>query len=148
MQDYKQFKKSPFNNESYVRRVEKPWGFELHWTPDNLPYMGKIIHVNAGARLSLQVHDQKVESWILKSGEAKVMWDNDEGELIETTLLPDQGFTSMVGQRHRLIGVTDCEIIEVSSPEEGVTFRLEDDYRRPDETEEMRQLPNRGWDEN
>jgi hypothetical protein len=37
-----------------------------------------------------------------------------------------------------LVGVTDCEIFEVSSPEKGVTYRLEDDYKRPDETEEMR----------
>jgi hypothetical protein len=66
------------------------------------------------------------------------MWDNDAGELIETELLPDQGFTSMVGQRHRLIGLTDCDIFEVSTPEIGTTFRLEDDYKRPDETEEMR----------
>ena len=44
----------------------------------------------------------------------------------------------MVGQRHRLIGITDCDIFEVSTPEIGTTFRLEDDYKRPDETEEMR----------
>jgi len=138
MTDYRQFKKDIFSNEPFSLRVEKPWGFELIFTPPTLPYTGKIIHVNAGKKLSLQVHDKKVESWILKSGEAKVMWDTDGGELIETTLLPDQGFTSMVGQRHRLVGVTDCEIFEVSSPEKGVTYRLEDDYKRPDETEEMR----------
>lgn len=138
MPDYKQFKKDTFSNEPFVIKVDKPWGHEIIFTPPHLPYAGKIIHIDAGKRLSLQVHDEKVESWILKSGEAKVMWDTDEGELIETTLLPDQGFTSMVGQRHRLIGVTDCEIFEVSSPEKGVTYRLEDDYKRPDETEEMR----------
>ena len=118
--------------------AEKPWGYEIIFTPPHLPYTGKIIHVDEGKRLSLQVHDKKVESWILKSGKAKVMWDNDAGELIETELLPDQGFTSMVGQRHRLIGLTDCDIFEVSTPEIGTTFRLEDDYKRPDETEEMR----------
>ena len=34
---------------------------------------------------------------------------------------------------------------EVSTPEKGKTVRLEDDYGRGDETEEMRQLPNHGW---
>jgi hypothetical protein len=66
------------------------------------------------------------------------MWDNDQGELIETDLNENEGFTSMVGQRHRLVGITDCDIFEVSTPELGTTFRLEDDYKRPDETEEMR----------
>lgn len=138
MIDYKQFKKDSFSNDPFVTKVEKPWGYEIIFTPPHLPYTGKIIHVDAGKRLSLQVHDEKVESWILKSGTAKVMWDNDAGKLVKTELTTDQGFTSMVGQRHRLIGITDCDIFEVSSPETGTTYRLEDDYKRPDETEEMR----------
>lgn len=138
MVDYKQFKKDTFSTSPFIIKVEKPWGYELIFTPSHLPYAGKIIHINAGKRLSLQVHDEKVESWILKDGKAKVLWDNDEGELIETELSEGEGFTSMVGQRHRLIGITDCDIFEVSSPEKGVTYRLEDDYKRPDETEEMR----------
>ncbi|MBI5044340.1 MAG: cupin [Candidatus Levybacteria bacterium] len=145
MQDYKQFKKTPFSNDSYIKRVEKPWGFELHWTPDNLPYMGKVLHVNKGARLSLQVHDKKQESWFLKSGRMKLLWDDDNGNLVETELEEGKGYTSQVGQRHRLVGITDAEVLEVSTPEEGVTYRLEDDYKRPDETEDMRKLPNRGW---
>ena len=146
MTDYKQFKKDKFTNEPYVRRVEKPWGFELHWTPDNLPYMGKVLHVNKDARISLQVHDKKVESWFLKSGRMKLLWDDDNGNLIETELEEGKGYTSQIGQRHRLVGLTDdAEVLEVSSPEEGITYRLEDDYKRPDETEETRKLPNRGW---
>lgn len=136
--DYSSFKKAPFSNDSYIRRVDKPWGYELHWTPDNLPYMGKVLHVDAGKRLSLQVHDQKQESWFIMQGRAKVVWDNDNGELIETELEPGKGYTCMVGQRHRLVGITDADILEVSTPEVGTTFRLEDDYSRPDETEELR----------
>ncbi|HVZ58351.1 MAG TPA: cupin [Patescibacteria group bacterium] len=138
MTDYKQFKKDTFSNDPFSVKVVKPWGYEIIFTPPHLPYTGKIIHVDAGKRLSLQVHDKKIESWILKSGKAKVMWDNDAGELIETELNEHVGFTSMVGQRHRLIGITDCDIFEVSTPEIGTTYRLEDDYKRPDETEEMR----------
>ncbi len=138
MNDYKQFKKESFSNEPFVIKIEKPWGHEIVFTPPNLPYTGKIIYINAGKRLSLQVHDQKTESWILKSGKAKVIWENDNGELIETNLTKDKGYTSLVGQRHRLIGITDCEIFEVSTPEVGTTYRLEDDYKRSDETEEIR----------
>jgi mannose-6-phosphate isomerase len=134
------FDSSAFTNDAYVKRVEKPWGYELHWVPDTLPYMGKLIHIHAGARLSLQVHDQKQESWLLMSGEAAVIWENDKGELVETNLEPGKGYSTVVGQKHRLKGITDCDIIEVSTPEAGTTWRLEDDYERPHETPDQRKV--------
>jgi mannose-6-phosphate isomerase len=137
------FDPKAFSNEPYVKRVEKPWGYELHWVPTDRPYIGKILHINAGNRLSLQLHDKKQESWWVISGRAKVIWDNPAGELIETQLEPGQGYSTLIGQRHRLIGVTDCDIAEVSTPEMGTTWRLEDDYARPHETEEQR-LKERG----
>ncbi len=147
MFDPNQFDKTTFTTTSYVRRVPKPWGYEIHFVPDGEPYMGKILHVNTGARVSLQIHDKKKESWYLMHGRAKVLWDNDKGELVETEFEYGKGYTTQVGQRHRLIGITDCDIIEVSTPEQGTTYRLEDDYKRPDETEEVRKDPNRGWNE-
>jgi hypothetical protein len=74
----------------------------------------------------------------LLSGQAKVIWDNQNGELIETELENGKGYSCSIGQRHRLVGITDCDVLEVSTPEIGTTFRLEDDYKRPDETEELR----------
>jgi mannose-6-phosphate isomerase len=58
--------------------------------------------------------------------------------MIETELLPGQGYSTAVGQRHRLVGVTDCDVVEVSTPERGTTWRLEDDSARPNETPEQR----------
>lgn len=131
----------------YVKRVEKPWGYEIHWTPETLSYVGKILHINAGKRLSLQRHDKKQETWYMLNGKAKLLWDDEKEKLVETELENGVGYTCHVGQRHRLIGVTDCDIIEVSTPEIGITERLEDDYNRSDETGEMRKLENRGWNE-
>lgn len=138
MQDAPTFDPSGFSTEPYVKRVEKPWGYELHWVREDAPYMGKIEHINAGARLSLQVHDQKRESWFLMKGRAAVIWENDKGELIETELQAGQGYSTQIGQKHRLKGITDCDIIEVSTPELGTTWRLEDDYARPHETPQQR----------
>jgi mannose-6-phosphate isomerase-like protein (cupin superfamily) len=101
--------------------------------------MGKVIHINAGARLSLQLHDEKRESWMLMAGRAKVAWEDSAGELIETELQPGVGYTCALGQRHRLIGITDCDVVEVSTPELGTTWRLQDDYARPHETTEQRE---------
>jgi len=138
MIDLNNIDKSSFTNGSYVKRIEKPWGYELHWVPEGLPYMGKIEHINAGARLSLQVHDAKQESWFLMSGRGKIIWEDKDGNIIETEMKPGQGYTCALGQKHRLVGITDCDIIEVSTPEMGTTLRLEDDYKRPDETPEQR----------
>ena len=138
MTDSTNFNKAKFNNSPYVKRIDKPWGYEMHWVPENKPYMGKVLHIDAGKRLSLQIHDKKEESWFLLKGRAKVIWDDRNGDLIETELEEGKGYSCEIGQRHRLAGITDCDVLEVSTPEIGTTYRLEDDYKRPDETEELR----------
>lgn len=138
MNDVPEYDAKDFSIDSYVKRIDKPWGYELHWAPDSSPYMGKIIHIDAGARLSLQVHDAKQESWLLISGEAAVIWEDMTGELVETNLEMGKGYSTKIGQKHRLMGVTDCDIVEVSTPELGTTWRLDDDYARPHETPQQR----------
>ena len=139
-QQLPQFDPATFSNDPYVKRVEKPWGYEIHWVPADAPYLGKVLHINEGARLSLQLHDEKQESWFVMKGKAAVIWENDQGELIQTELLPGQGYSTKLGQRHRLIGLTDCDVLEVSTPELGTTWRLDDDYARPHETPEQRDI--------
>lgn len=139
MIDLNQFDKATFSTNPYAIKVTKPWGYEIIFTPNDLPYTGKIIHIDAGKRLSLQAHDKKQESWFILKGKGKIIWENSSGELVETEMQEGHGYTCKIGQRHRLTGVTDCDILEVSTPEIGMTFRLEDDYKRPDESEEMRE---------
>lgn len=134
------FDPSNFATEPYIKRVEKPWGYELHWVPDGLPYMGKILHINAGEVLSLQVHDKKQESYFMMSGRAALEWEDSTGTMITTEMQPDHGYRTSVGQKHRIRGITDCDVIEASTPEAGTTWRLEDKYSRPHETEEQRKL--------
>lgn len=135
------FDKSAFTTSAYVKRVEKPWGYELHWVPATAPYIGKVLHINEGARLSLQVHDAKQESWFIIAGKGVVTWENAQGELVETELQPGLGYNTQVGQKHRLKGlVGGCDIIEVSTPEQGTTWRLHDDFARPHETPQQRAI--------
>ena len=138
MSEHPAFDPSNFSNDPYVKRVDKPWGYELHLVPEGYPYMMKLMHVYAGCRMSLQIHDVKQESWLVVSGKAAAIWENSQGELIETELEPGKGYSALVGQKHRLMGITDTDIIESSTPESGTTWRLEDDYSRPDETPEQR----------
>ncbi len=139
-QNIPQFDKSKFTNQPYVKKVEKPWGYEIHWVPEGMPYMGKILHIDAGKRLSLQIHDKKQETYWLLNGECDLIMENTQGELETIHMQKGVSYTTIVGQRHRHAAVTDCDVMEASMPEGGTTWRLEDDFARPNETDEQRKI--------
>jgi len=125
---------------SYFQKVLKPWGYELIFTPPESPVTGKILHLDAGKRFSYQYHDKKQETLCLLNGRAKIIIDD---KIMKMELRKGYFITPM--RKHRCWAITDCDILEASTKEEGNTVRLEDDYNRPTETEELRKLPNRGW---
>lgn len=141
----KNIDKSKFKNIPFLKKVEKPWGYELIFTTDDLPYTGKLMHLKKGTRQSLQIHDKKVETYYLGSGRGGVLIENEKGEMEQVEFEKDKGYTTKLGQKHRIFAITDCDVLEFSTPEVGNTYRLEDDYKRDTETEEMRKLPHRGW---
>ena len=128
------------------RRVEKPWGYEVLLSPPDAPYTAKLIYVRAGKRLSLQLHDAKVETQTLVSGRGILVMEGPDGQLHEVPMEKGVGYHVAVGQRHRLCAPPDEDavVFEASTPELGVTYRLADDYARPDETEEMRAAERAG----
>jgi mannose-6-phosphate isomerase len=121
------------SQEGVSRVVEKPWGSETIFTESTVPYVGKLIHVRAGRRLSLQIHDAKIETMTVLSGRAVLVLEQADGTLQTISMRSGVGYTVPVGRKHRLCGITDSLVLEVSTPEAGTTFRLEDDYGRPDE---------------
>jgi hypothetical protein len=135
------FDQGTFSLEPRARRIDKPWGYEILLTPPDAPYTSKLIHVRAGKRLSLQLHDTKVETQTLVGGNGVLVLEGTDGELHEIAMQPGVGYHVAVGQRHRLCAAPDHDatIFEASTPEVGVTLRLEDDYARPDETDQLRQ---------
>jgi mannose-6-phosphate isomerase-like protein (cupin superfamily) len=138
MQDVPTFDPKDFKFEAFIKRNEKPWGYELHFVREDLPYMVKLMHINEGHRQSLQIHDEKQETYVLIKGRAAVIWEDNTGKMVTTELEQFKGYKTVVGQKHRLCSITDCDIMEGSTPELGTTWRLEDDYSRPDETPEQR----------
>ena len=129
-----------FTLDPHARRIEKPWGYEILLTPAELPYTAKLIHVKAGKRLSLQLHDTKVETQTLVAGRGLLVLEGADGQLHEIDMQPGVGYHVAIGQRHRLCAPADADatVFEASTPEAGTTLRLEDDYARPDETEALR----------
>ena len=131
--------KTKFSVQPIVQKIEKPWGHELILTPEDAPVTGKILHLNKGARFSFQYHDQKEETLCLIKGQAKIILEDKDGEIKETEMEPMKGYHIRPFQKHRCQGITDCDILEASTKEKGNTVRLEDDYKRGTETEEIRQ---------
>ena len=112
-----------------IRRVEKPWGYELIFAHTDR-YVGKILHVNAGQALSLQYHEEKDETLYMREGEVELLVE-ESGSLVERTLRAGDAYRIVPGTRHRMVaGEAGCDIIEVSTPELDDVVRLEDRYGR------------------
>jgi mannose-6-phosphate isomerase len=112
-----------------IQRIEKPWGYELIWAKTK-DYVGKVLHINKGHKLSLQYHRQKEETIIVQSGKMTLVFENDQGVLEEILLSAGEAHHIPVGRKHRMIGVEDCDVFEVSTPQLDDIVRLEDGYGR------------------
>ena len=111
------------------RRVDKPWGSEEIWAWTDR-YVGKILTINAGKRLSLQYHEHKDE-WIrVLDGRLRLTLESDEGQVEVRELGAGESAHVRTGRRHRYEAIATCRLIEVSTPELDDVVRLEDDYGR------------------
>ena len=113
--------------------IEKPWGFEEIWAQTG-DYVGKILHINTGHRLSLQFHRQKEETIRVLSGILEVVHSEDsvDGQIISTILEEGDIFHVYPMMVHRFCASqgTDVELLEVSTNYLEDVVRLEDDYSR------------------
>ena len=120
----KKIKEANFHKKGY-----RPWGFYITIIEDQR-WQVKIIHVNPGAELSLQMHHHRSEHWVVLRGTAKVVLENKKFVLKEneSTYIP-------LGARHRLSnpGKIALKLIEVQSGSyvgEDDIIRFEDNYGR------------------
>ena len=121
----------PFAHWAFpVRRVDKPWGYELIWALTDV-YCGKVLFVKAGASLSLQFHNVKDESWYVQSGRAQLELGRvGQSGLDEEVIGPGAAFHYEPGTVHRVTALEDTTILEVSTPHLDDVVRLEDLYGR------------------
>lgn len=111
------------------RRVDKPWGHELIWAHTDR-YVGKILVIEAGRRLSLQRHRVKDESIYVATGRLRLSLEDDEGTVRVEEIGPGEYRRVPTGRIHRYEAIERCELIEVSTPELDDVIRLEDDFGR------------------
>ena len=112
-----------------IQRVEKPWGYELIWAKTK-DYVGKILHINKGGKLSLQYHQVKEETIMVSSGKMMFIFENEKGEMQEIVLSAGEAHHIPVGRKHRMIAIEDCDVFEVSTPQLDDVVRLDDGYGR------------------
>lgn len=111
------------------RRVEKPWGFERIWAHTER-YVGKLLVIETGKRLSLQYHRQKDEAILVVRGRLRLELEDDAGQLAVHELGPGEHRRIPTGRKHRFSAIERVELVEVSTPELDDVVRISDDYGR------------------
>ena len=110
-------------------RIDKPWGHEIWWawTDD---YVGKILHVKAGHRLSVQYHERKDETSYVLRGRL-TLFKGAAADALEASLV-EQGaqWRNRPGEIHTIEALEDADVLEVSTPHLDDVVRLEDTYGR------------------
>ena len=126
-----ELKNKNFSESSEHQKVYRPWGFfrsiakDLHWQV-------KLIQVNPGQKISLQMHHHRSEHWIILKGTAQIEIDENSFLINE-----NQSCYIPLGAKHRLNNPGDVPVslIEVQSGDylgEDDIKRFEDCYGRAD----------------
>lgn len=128
------------SGKTEVRIVQKPWGHETIWAANEL-YVGKVLHIKAGHSLSVQYHNKKDETIHLLSGtmiyrvgkgdgRSKMEDRGEPPALHEVELKAGESFRNEPGMIHQMEAVTDCVLLEASTPHLDDVVRLTDRYGR------------------
>lgn len=113
-----------------IKIIEKPWGYEEIWAQTER-YVGKILHINAGKRLSLQFHEKKEETIRVLSGNLTLVHGADASRLQVSHMTTGEVFHVKPGLIHRFCANSgDVVLVEVSTTEIDDVIRLEDDFLR------------------
>jgi mannose-6-phosphate isomerase len=112
--------------------IDKPWGTEHTWAETN-DYVGKMLFINKGERLSLKYHSHKTLTIYVIEGTMELVLD-EGSRRDKLTFILNTGDTYHVKPLsvHRFCATqgTDVKLIEVSTIHKDDVVRIEDDYSR------------------
>lgn len=112
-----------------VRKVDKPWGYELHWALTDI-YVGKVLFIKSGESLSVQYHKVKDETIFIQGGKMNLYVGDDPNALEKVEMIKGMAFHIPPGLIHQMESVEDCTVYEVSTPQLDDVVRLKDRYGR------------------
>ncbi len=116
---------------SDVRRVDKPWGYEIVFA-ETEAYCGKVLVVRKDEELSLQFHREKDEVIYVHEGRVELEAEEPGRPTDIEVVGPGRGFRFRPGMVHRLRALEDAVLLEASTPHLDDVVRLEDRYGRTD----------------
>jgi mannose-6-phosphate isomerase len=118
-----------YSREDVPVRIHKPWGYEIWfaWTDE---YVGKIIHVDKGGKLSLQYHEHKDETSYLQTGRMLLTQGPAVDALTVREIGPGTSWRNVPHQIHTIEALEDSDVLEVSTPQVEDVIRLTDRYGR------------------
>ena len=116
-------------DQTLPRHVAKPWGYEIWWAATD-EYVGKILHVNKGHRLSLQYHEKKDETCYVLSGRLILVQGESTDGLSDRTVIVGDVWRNRPGVIHTIEALEDSDVIEASTPYLEDVVRLSDNYGR------------------
>lgn len=106
--------------------VDKPWGREIIYASIPGKYLGKILEINKGCRLSRQYHSKKYETIYVLEGHCLMELDGKE-------YIYEEGESAVIptGLIHRFSAPEgNVKLLEVSTYFPDDTIRISDDYAR------------------
>jgi mannose-6-phosphate isomerase-like protein (cupin superfamily) len=109
--------------------IDKPWGHEEIFA-ETETYVGKILAIRAGQALSLQYHEVKEETLRVLDGEMDMITGPDVDHLQPHRMVAGDVYHVAPGELHRMVAITDCRLLEVSTNHLDDVVRLEDRYGR------------------
>ena len=113
-----------------VTIVNKPWGREIIYAHSEY-YLGKVIEITAGHRLSLQSHVEKDETIYVLDGRLELTVGSSPGKAMTSDLDPGQSHRIRPGTVHRFAAPHGAvRLLEVSTSHLDDVVRYSDDYGR------------------
>jgi mannose-6-phosphate isomerase len=115
--------------------VKKPWGYEEIWAKTG-SYVGKVLVINPGHKLSRQYHNLKEETFRVLTGILTLeIGSKNDPEIYTYYLYEGESFHCPPKTVHRMIcdptkNSKPIKIVEVSTNHLEDIIRLEDDYKR------------------
>ena len=107
---------------------ERIWGKEEILETSSKKWMLKRLFMKAGAKGGLQYHRLKDEAGILISGSLIIRFPDKNNNLIEKIINPGESFHFPPFCIHQEEAITDCVIIEVTTPHLNDRVRLEKEF--------------------
>ncbi len=113
-----------------VTIIDKPWGCEITYARSE-HYLGKVIEISEGHRLSLQSHVEKDETIYVLEGRLELTTGASPDAVQTHDLDPGQAYRIRTGMVHRFAAPYGAvRLLEVSTPHPDDVVRYADDYGR------------------